>query len=102
MNQGIYRLIFNTAKGLIEVAGELASNGGKGGKINSPASTVSTQKRAGLCVGLKPLVFASLIATGQVWSPAASAQIAVDGSVQQQTSVSTTACSGTSRTGQCT
>jgi hypothetical protein len=28
---------------------------------------------------------------GQVWSPAVLAQIAVDGSVQQQTSVSTTA-----------
>ncbi len=91
MNQGIYRLIYNAAKGLVEVAGELACNGGKGGKINSPVPRALTQQRTGLCVSLKPLVFAGLVAAGQVWSPAVLAQIAVDGSVQQQTSVSTTA-----------
>ncbi len=87
MNRGIYRLIFNAAKGVIEVAGELASSQGKDKQIGASSRTRSSS----LSVGFKPLTFACLVAMGQVWSPIALSQIVVDGSVAQQTQVTNTA-----------
>jgi filamentous hemagglutinin len=87
MNQGIYRLVFNQARGLLMVVGELASNRSKGGTSGAASRSARFGQSLGAvsgkpsdkCFTLSPLRFALLLALGQLTlSSAVFADILID------------------------
>jgi len=95
MNQGIYRLVFNKARGLLMVAGELARGSVKGaGKASGVIKSALSLSSASLLATLKPLAFRLLLASGSlIFTAHTQAQIVTDTSApaNQQAGVTTTA-----------
>src|SRR5687767_3097345 len=80
MNQRLYRIVFNKARGLLMVVAEIVRAHGKG---DSPASGVGATRQRGLCIQLarlKLVSFATQVALGAslIVIPLAQAQIVAD------------------------
>ena len=89
MNKNIFRIVFNRARGLLMVAGELAK-----GVVKSASQLLRGTKAVGLqprAVTIKPLVFALWLIAGLVQAPQTLAQIIPDNSVNPSLNVTNAA-----------